>query len=1197
MPIFESKQRKLFKMIKSLSDAGAVDQAAARVEQGMKVLLESPEVARELVAYLMDMGYPDLAARAGEEIIRQFKDLAGPVLRLLEERQADFPRSFELLRTLWQVKLRQRDFGGAIEILGKVDRSNEAKLLETLESAARNAERFAADKLLEGDVDRFVGWSLALFRRGRVQEALDTMLKVAQRSSRPDDRVPALIEWIGTRKGDRDPLAVLYLVRAYLAAENVELALRNIPDLFEAQPEIVSQAVSVVEKDLLPLDLSSRGKVYFARLLTSAGRIDDACREIEKLLDSGDMGMEVDAAVRAVAAAGSTSARPLLLLARFKKARGENTAALDALEQAFECADISGSALAETSALFLDSGIDRDGAIARKLGAFLVESGSTSEAVEALSRMVTADPEWVQAQLQKLLQKDKNSAEILTLLAVTMQVRGRESEAAATMKHLQERKDRKSREDVVLVLSRFDSLMDQYPGLRRMRAAVRAVAGREGEAASDWFSLLLKGEHVPEHGLAEIEQAGLHRTKATELLGSPFEPESSYEAFLAGLAALQVSDFAKASSWLEKASGDTALAPRIAEQVAFLPDNSLESLDLERLLSLFAEAGASKTAADIVLRTSGSDPWRMELVSRLAWGDPPAELLFRLRAYLAEGRVALAGSAATGATIADPALSGLAEFCGLVSVGSIPAALEAVRPALSDRRTSSLAVGVLRMALDSKGIDEAPVRRALAVALSTDGRIPDAVSTLEPVVGQAGVPEQLEELASENPSLPEAPLMLVRSAAMAGDVDRLRKWAGVALDIDQGKAAEIESICEGAATGRSGGQALVFAAELSDRYQLSADPDALLTRAVLTDPSVASALAGRKGTGPSFKALVSLASGDSNGFADVLRRRSGLEIPLNKAIADAATAGWRPATDGEALLYLASALSTAGMEDRASAVLASIAREGIGAWRAEASARLLSAAVEGKAPRKLFWDSVRDGETIAGALEGKLGTDIATRPTEEIASAAGAALAAALDPAKVLEIGLLLIDREGVAGRLQEVGAWCMEKWRKKQLAGTQDLVRILLAASMMPEASEVAMSSPDDAVLATVTQALEKQHQSTPPAEGLARARHLLRSGDLSGCMEALAGNAGEEADDLRGLALWRQGRRNAAISLWYCSFRENGSLVLFRRLHWALGEAGYGLDRVALEKFAELNRPEALAGLAVAASRPRRLNTVSIL
>ena len=103
MALFESKQRRLFKVIKSMADSGNVDQAAAKVEQDLKMLLETPELARELVAFLMDIGYPDLSARAGEEIIRLHRDLATPVVRLLEDRQADFPRSFELLRTLWQI--------------------------------------------------------------------------------------------------------------------------------------------------------------------------------------------------------------------------------------------------------------------------------------------------------------------------------------------------------------------------------------------------------------------------------------------------------------------------------------------------------------------------------------------------------------------------------------------------------------------------------------------------------------------------------------------------------------------------------------------------------------------------------------------------------------------------------------------------------------------------------------------------------------------------------------------------------------------------------------------------------------------------------------------------------------------------------------------------------------------------------------
>lgn len=228
MALFESKQRRLFKVIKSMADSGNVDQAATKVEQDLKILLETPELARELVAFLMDLGYPDLAARAGEEIIRLHRDLATPVVRLLEDRQSDFPRSFELLRTLWQIKLRQRDYTGAIEMLNRVDRSAETKLFESLESGPAAPRGSPRTNCWRGR--RPVrGMESGAVPEGKSPGGSILLLKAAQKSARPDDRIPSVVEWISTRKGDeRDPLGVLYLVRVYLAFENVELALRNL---------------------------------------------------------------------------------------------------------------------------------------------------------------------------------------------------------------------------------------------------------------------------------------------------------------------------------------------------------------------------------------------------------------------------------------------------------------------------------------------------------------------------------------------------------------------------------------------------------------------------------------------------------------------------------------------------------------------------------------------------------------------------------------------------------------------------------------------------------------------------------------------------------------------------------------------------------------------------------------------------------
>lgn len=1178
MAIFESRQRKLFRSIKALSDAGAVDQAATRVEQELKTLIESPEIARELVAYLMDIAYPDLAARAGEEIIRAHRDLAVPIVRLLEERQADFPRSFELLRTLWQVKLRQRDFNGALEVLNKVDRATEARLFESLESSARNADRFAADRLLEGDIDRFISYSLALYRRGRENDALEALLRAAQRSARPDDRIPAVIEWIGTRKGDRAPLAILYLVRVYLAAENVELALRNIPELFDAPEEIVTQAVSTVERDLLPLDLSSRGRIYFARLLAADGRFDAASRELEKLVAEGELGAEVDAAIKDLASRASDSARPLLLLARFKKARGENTAALDALEKSFEKPDASSSPIAEIAGDFLSSGIDRDNSVARQLAALLVENGSVTEAVEALCRMVLPDPEWVQAQIQKLLLKDKNSAEILTLLAVVMLVRGRESESAVTMKHLHERKDRKSREDIVQVLSRFDSLMNSHPGLRRMRAAMRGAAGREGEAASDWFSLMLQGDHIPPEGLREIEQAGLHRSRARELVSSGFKPESPHEYMLTGLAALAVSEYGLAEESLAQASSDSSLVNRIAEQIAILPDDALGRLDLGRLLSIFASSGAAKTVADIILRTKGSQSWRMDLVSKLSWGDRPAEVLFRLRAFLAEGKVALAGAAAADTGIVDPALTGLADFCRLVSEGSVETALKVVAPAVEDRRTSSLAAGVLESILHDAGNSETLVRRMLATAFATDGRARDAVGVLEPVLGMPGVTQMLEDLAASNSGLVEAPLLLVRTAAMEGEPERLRRYAGMALEIDPGRAGEICALCERVGGERQSGQCLFFAAELSDRYHLQSDPETLLTKAVLMDPPIAAQIAGRKNNGPALRALCCLATANSTGFADVMRRRQNLTVPISPPVAEIAVCSWRPETDGEAMTFLAGVLDAGGMEERAIQVLSLLARDGIGAWKTSAGEKLLLAALEGRAPRKVFWDSVRDQTVIQQALDGVMVEGLAESPTDEIASAAGAVLASGVDATRAFEFGRLLLGREGARPRLVEIASYCFERWKKGDRPPEEEFVKMLLAAGMRAEASEVALASGRDDVLGHVMNAIEHHRAESPPT-GQARARSLVYAGRFAEAFESLAGSDDDEALDLRAYALWRMGRRNAAISAWLDAYRTTLRPLFIRRVHWALEEAGYALDARAVEKFMESRHPGELA------------------
>ncbi len=54
-----------------------------------------------------------------EKIMRTHSDLRMSVSRLLEDKQAKFPRSIELLRVIWRSRLHQRDFNGLMELLSR----------------------------------------------------------------------------------------------------------------------------------------------------------------------------------------------------------------------------------------------------------------------------------------------------------------------------------------------------------------------------------------------------------------------------------------------------------------------------------------------------------------------------------------------------------------------------------------------------------------------------------------------------------------------------------------------------------------------------------------------------------------------------------------------------------------------------------------------------------------------------------------------------------------------------------------------------------------------------------------------------------------------------------------------------------------------------------------------------------------------
>jgi len=247
-----------------------------------------------------------------------------------------------------------------------------------------------------------------------------------------------------------------------------------------------------------------------------------------------------------------------------------------------------------------------------------------------------------------------------------------------------------------------------------------------------------------------------------------------------------------------------------------------------------------------------------------------------------------------------------------------------------------------------------------------------------------------------------------------------------------------------------------------------------------------------------------------------------------------------------------------------------------------------------------FWNSVRDRSVIEKAVEGRLGEDLrnSRAPAAEVSAAAGAVLASGMEIERLLGFGELLMDVGGGGGMLGDIARAGYEKWKASSPAAAPsfDLVKLLVSAGMLSEAVEAAWSRMDDRMLALVREGLQKKRASAS-GTGVAAARDLLLSGKAAEALAALPAGADESAGaaDVSATALWRLGRRSAAIDQWIEAFRRTGDPLLLQRLHWALGEAGYPADRAALERFVESRHRNLITSLGGGACPAGRLSTIS--
>lgn len=1203
MALFDNKPRRLLKNIQKLTSDNLIDQAAVKIEQEYPYMIESQDVARELVAFLLDIAYPDLAARISEEIFRKHVDLRGVILRHLDERHVEFPRSYELLRVLWHTKMMNLDFSGCISLLNRVDRIAEAKLFDSLESASKAAERYALDdRILTGEVEKFLSWCLALHRKGRNREALEILAKVAENIGERDNRIPKLIDWIATRRGGRDPEATLFLIKSYIGMGDIKEALADIPVMFDAPVEVVLEAISVLEKDIIPKDLSNKSRVYLARLHAVAGRFDDACGILEHLIEEEQLDTDVERAVEFIEEISENRARPLLVKAKYKKASGEITEAIDSMILALKAEDVKDSPIIEVSREFFDSDIDRDGAIAREYARVMTEHGSPSEAVEALGRIVKDDTEWVIAQLQDLLSRKVQSVEVLTLLAVAMNIQGRGSDAERTFLHLEKRGDKRTFEDMLLVLDRFDNLADSSISLRKIRSSIRWKANHKKDSAEDYIQLFISGIKVQKEILDEIIKENLHHEKAKDLIKSGKEPENSLEAFIMAGAALSEKEMTNVSKWLLKATEESDLLERIAGEILNIDADLLDNIDLSTILPELSKSNCTREISRILLKTSGRDEWRINLINTLVWGNPVEEAEFRLSTLISEGLLSIAGSSIENLDLDDEVLKAAGKGASLFGRGEIQQALEAIQPAVDNARLSSLLRTMMISALENAGSLKSNLILSIAKTCRVESMVKEAVKWIEKVeLRTPGAIELLEEIIFEDSPDKDALILLAKSMYRSGDLEKFRKYSGMLLDLSPDYADELLEMALKLGDVHHLAEAYIYAAEISRQFDIDESREDLLIKALQTDRSVAKRLSEMKGT-LGFKALCYLVAGDGDKFSGILSRHEGIEVPIDPGIISEARDRFKAGSSDQTLWNLVKVTELSGFRDQKIEILVDLAQNGEGTWSIDAAKELLREAENSPETRLLFWKAIHHKEVIEEALAVLMPGDVDACSSDELAAIGVAAIRSDLSGSQVDAIVRLLMEREDhvLDDIRKKLAMFCFKSWENDNTSlDSMELVRILLVSSLTGEATEVGLASGENRILFILREGLEKIRQEKTDPEDATNyiiAQRLLDINDIDCCIKTLSGvNSNADEKNLLSVALWEKGFRIKAIEGWLTCYRLSGEGRFLQKAHWASGKAGFVREQAAIRRIIALKYPDLLIGLGTEKHTPKHLRTIS--
>ncbi|MBN2587438.1 MAG: hypothetical protein JXA64_12175 [Candidatus Fermentibacteraceae bacterium] len=1215
MALFESGPRKTLKKIRKFAEEGSVNKVSSSVKEEKGILLEESDVALELVELLLDIGHPNLAASVGEEVMRRHRQIATEVRDLFIGRMNEFSRSTDLLRVSWRSYMDMHDFRGALELLRKAEEITVNSLFDIIREKMQSSMRFDGTVHPEADQSSLVEWALYLHRERRSGEAIDFLWKVCREVEFPHRDLPLLAFWIGNQIKDLDSLYFTSLMGIAAVSGKMDQALQFASKLadVEPNPDEATDAAAVIEKYLLPNDRSGRSAALLAEMYTAAGKTDAASKTLESIYGQSLDREELESAIDDLVAHPDSGAAPLLLSAQMNLEKGRIGEAVEVVERAFEAGDAEPGKLIEVCRSIIKETGDRTGNIATKLAHFLTENGEIGDAVVALIPIVDMDASWVFEHVQNLINRDRNNASVLSLLAVVLFETGNKGKATATLEHLSRRRDKKFCTDAAAVLDQMDNQVSRYPDLLEARALFRLRSERDLEAAGDWFKLLLGGRTPVLEGQQLLSRDDVQVGSVSDIVGAGFKPSSPWQALIVALVCLRENNAEQANSYLGQAMEDPELQNEIVKRIDRMPDDQRNQLDLKTILTRVNEGPAAETAASILGKIEGDEEWKVTLATSLKWENPAEVAQFRFKYLISRDRVVLAGSSFESGSIGEPLIESVAQACTETVKDNYGKAIELLEKPVVRPWSSEMARRVLEFILPRSPANGTRIRMLLARSFRTEKKYDEVSAVLEPVLEEEGVLELLEEMVDANPGEYSLLRSLTRTAGLKGDFDRFHKYSAVLLEVNGDSAQDVVEMASAMGERGPSGLALIYAARIASRYRIKVDLDELVTRAVVLLPEIAGEglLQEFHRMGPVPRALCALASGNGEEFGRVLRGNDELALPLNESLLKAALSSWSPKSDGEALLLLAGKALSGDFPGEGEDILCSVASTGEEPWKTRASRKLLEEAVSGRVNRIRFWESVDVDTVIADALEQLVPDDYSNIEGEELKVIAPAVLNSGQGMRRLFQLAddevMFPRDDTGLRRKLAES---CLQNLKQMpegdslSVTETEKLVDILLSSGMLAQAAEVARNDGSDSVLSVLSKGLAEARASasaqvSTEAVDLDGAYDLIISGKPDLALEVLE-RAGEDSHrriDLKALALWTMGQRQQAIHLWLCDFRKTSDVDSLKRLFWALEQSGARMEMTALRRIIADKYPGVAGMLARRAKQfdPARLETIS--